>query len=135
MTLPIPVACPASRRVLNPKSIDVPPAIRAFQKPGMLLIVYFVPTWLTSWAFHTVVISNGASNVTVHPLMAVVPVFRIVTSLVVPSVHWARTACVTVAVKFWLPVPPVVPPPPLPTAVPLSLTFWTAVSVPGSKPR
>ena len=29
-------------------------------------------------------------------------------------------------------MPPVVPPPVLPTAVPLSLTFWTAVSVPGS---
>src|SRR5689334_4911252 len=57
VTLLIPVACPASSRVLNPNSIEVPPAIRAFQKPGMLLIVYFVPTWLTSWAFHTVVIS------------------------------------------------------------------------------
>src|SRR5438270_115131 len=85
---------------------------------------------LTSVAFHDWVMVNGASNSSVQPLIAVVPVLWIVTLLVLPG---PKSAGVwrTVAVVLWSVSPPwllpavpksLVPPAPLfPTSTPFNV--------------
>src|SRR6516165_8510060 len=71
-------------RVLNPNVMAVPGWMTAFQKFGMFLTVYWFPLWPMSWAFQIWVTSKSDENVTIHPLIGVVPVFLIVRLVVSP---------------------------------------------------